>query len=138
MKFFKTLNLYKNSVSSNIIDLNNLKATSYDWWQYLAVIKGKIVFNDYNYSSATNKHQAECRSLLSKNGIQVDLFIKTEHSLTDERAVQNAIDLLNREIRVLKAEINKPRSQKKKNLERIFTIEKLETEITILTNELVA
>ncbi len=71
MKFFKTLNLYK---ASNVrFNPLNMSATSYDWWGFVGLVDGLLVFNNYFYSPSTSKHQRKVRRLLSDLNIKIDL-----------------------------------------------------------------
>jgi polyhydroxyalkanoate synthesis regulator phasin len=75
--------IYKDSGGNNTYDPVQERATSYNWWVYLKRINGKLVFNDYSYSSSTNHHQSECKSLLSQLGIKVDYYIRTRTGLQE-------------------------------------------------------
>ncbi len=73
MKYYPRLGLYK---ASNVtFNLKTMSAYSYGWWKFVSVIDGKIVFNDYNYSNMTCKHQWKVRSLLQSLGVKVDIFM---------------------------------------------------------------
>ena len=73
-KLFKTKN--------NCFNPETCEAHSYNWWKYVSKIKGKIVFNNHNYSMTTNKHQSEMRRLLDQLGIKVFLYVDMHDSLT--------------------------------------------------------
>ncbi len=76
-----SLNYYENSTGTNWVSLERRVAKSYNWWTYLKVIDGKVVFNRYRYSVTTAKHQRECMQLLAEHGIAVDLFVEKRESL---------------------------------------------------------
>jgi hypothetical protein len=58
-------------------------ATSYNWWHFVAEINGKIIFNDYNYSHTTRRHQDAVRSLLRSLKIKVDAYVDFSDSLNE-------------------------------------------------------
>lgn len=73
MKWFKRLKLFK---ASNVtFNPKTMDAFSYGWWRFVAVVEGKLVFNNYGYSTSTRKHQAKLRRLLEELHIKVDLFL---------------------------------------------------------------
>lgn len=87
---FKERNIYalpyqtKNKLfkhKNNYFDPVAFKAVSYNWWTYVMKIKGKVVFNDHNYSMTTCKHQGEMRTLLRQLGIKIDLYVNMHQSL---------------------------------------------------------
>lgn len=80
MKHIKTKNKY--TTSNNELDLNNMTATSYEWWTYFKVIRGKKVFNEYPYSVSTKKHQREVLVKLEELGIHIDHKVYTKRSLS--------------------------------------------------------
>ena len=127
MKFLKTKNLYK---AANVeFNPETLEATSYDWWCFLKVIKGKRVFNAYNYSNTTCKHQQKVRAVLDQLNITIDLIIETPDSLNSAVALGDSITLYETRIKKLNEEINKPGTQKKKNEERKKLIKEIQLKI---------
>lgn len=75
MKYFKRLGKYK---ASNVSFSPSAKAAySYGWWQFVKEVNGTLVFNDYNYSPSTCKHQAKVRSLLRELGLEIGLTVET-------------------------------------------------------------
>lgn len=123
MKLMKKSNTYK---ASNVtFNPETIEAFSYDWWCFVKVIGGKVVFNSYNYSPSTIKHQYKVRSLLNDLGIKIDLEIECPRGLQAinvDMLVSNHYSSL---IKELKEAIAKPRSQAKKNAERELEIERL-------------
>src|SRR5277367_2567847 len=79
MHWFKRLKVFK--ASNNYFDPSTIEAYSYDWWQYVKVIKGKLVFNNYNYSMSTNRHQSDMARLLGQLGLEIDLTVYTHAGL---------------------------------------------------------
>ena len=104
---FKAANFY--------FDPTEVFATSYNWWVFIKKIKGKVIFNDYNYSNSTAKHQSKARSLLYKLGIKPALVISAPKGLQDLEAAITWYEALNRE---LLFDMERPRSHKAKNKER--------------------
>lgn len=84
MKYFKRAGIYK---ASNVsFDPKLIEARSYDWWVFVKVIKGKVVFNSFRYSNTTSRHQSKVRSLMRELGIKVDLEVSTRLSLNSHEA----------------------------------------------------
>lgn len=69
--------------SSNLtFDPSKISAHSYAWWEFVRVLKGKVVFNEYKYSVTTAKHQRTIRNLMSELGIEIDLKVNVRESLS--------------------------------------------------------
>jgi hypothetical protein len=121
MKFIKTKNTYK---ASNVeLDLNTMTAVSYDWWTFLKVIDGQLVFNSYAYSPSTQRQQSKVLRVLAEKGIKIDFIIESRKSLTDSSLFNDAKELIQNDIDDLNDAINKKGSQKAKNEERAKIIE---------------
>jgi hypothetical protein len=121
MKFIKTKNTYK---ASNVeLDLNTMTAVSYDWWTFLKVIDGQLVFNSYAYSPSTQRQQSKVLRVLAEKGIKIDFIIESRKSLTDSSLFNDAKELIQNDIDDLNDAINKKGSQKAKNEERAKRIE---------------
>lgn len=71
MRYYKRLKVYK--ASHVEFDPINLNAYSYGWWRFLAVVDGKLIFNNFPYSRATMRHQGLVRRLLSDLNIKIDI-----------------------------------------------------------------
>ncbi len=115
MKYFKKLKLYK--ASNVVFNPESKVATSYNWWKFLGYVNGVLVFNDHKYSTTTMRHQRLVKAVLQDLGVKPDLVIDSRQSLS-EGALSDAIERLKLESEALMQEIDKPRSQKKKNAER--------------------
>lgn len=123
MKYSTRAQIYK---ASNVnFNPNNFQAHSYDWWRFVDMIDGKIVFNSYNYSPTTIKHQYKVRRLLSELGIKIDLEIDAPTGLQDGEIVANVRAHYKRRCDELNALINKPRTHKAKNQERLELMQAL-------------
>lgn len=79
-KFRQRLDLYQDG-KNNEFNLKSFKATSYNHWLYCTKIKGKVVFNDYNYSVTTNAHQRNLKDLFKELGIKIDLMVSMRDNL---------------------------------------------------------
>lgn len=81
MKQLKRSGIYK---ERNVtFDPKTCEATSYDWWRFVAIVDGLVIFNNYKYSRTTTKHQWMVRSLLSQLGIKIDLEFPLKRGITD-------------------------------------------------------
>lgn len=81
MQYRPRLKIYKSGTGKNTFNPETFEGHSYGWWKYVAKVKGVVVFNDYNYSSTTNKHQCEMRSLLKQLGIKIGAVVYQSASL---------------------------------------------------------
>ena len=129
MKYFTRLEKFK---ANNVeMDINTMRAYSYGWWRFTDIIGGQLVFNTYRYSPTTGNHQSKIRGvLLEYFGLSYDSYIEIECP-SGLQNLQSGIDYYLGLIKILETEINRPRSQKKKNIERQKQIkayaEKIET-----------
>lgn len=90
MKWYPRLKVYK---ASNVtFDPTTKCSFSYDWWMFTDVVNGKLVFNNYYYSSTTRKHQHNVKLHLASRGIKVDLFVNTRLSLSSIDSGRDALD----------------------------------------------
>jgi hypothetical protein len=81
MKYNKRSGLYQ---ASNVtFDPITKKSLSYNWWAFTLVIEGKLIFNDWQYSSTTRKHQCKVKALLASLGIKIDQVVYIKRSLSD-------------------------------------------------------
>lgn len=79
MRYYKRLKVYK---ASNVeFSPENRSAYSYDWWQFVREVNGVLVFNDYNYSPTTGRHQSKVRWLLRDLGLEIGVTIYTHTGL---------------------------------------------------------
>lgn len=79
MKFYSRSNCYKGS--NVVFNVTSREAVSYNWWTFVKVIEGDVVFNDYRYSPTTAKHQSKVRRLMQKLGIGIDLVVQVPSGL---------------------------------------------------------
>lgn len=79
MKQMKRTGVYK---AANVTFCpRTMKAESYNWWRFVKIIQGKVVFNNYKYSVTTAKHQRKVANLLEELGLKVDYFVSVRESL---------------------------------------------------------
>lgn len=67
---------------------NTLEAYSYDWWQFVKVIRGKVIFNSYRYSNTTARHQSKVRQVMVQLGIKIDLEVQVRGGLQDIKTIK--------------------------------------------------
>jgi|ERR1035437_114 hypothetical protein len=130
MKFFKTLGIYK---ACNVrFHPTQIQAYSYDWWCFVAVINGLVVFNRYKYSVSTARHHDKVLSLMAKLGIKIDVTVNTRLGLTHSYAITDAVKTSQAEIAALQAKIDSSRSRESANVRRRAEITRLTDELTAL------
>jgi hypothetical protein len=83
LKYYKKSKIYKNSTDTVNFDPKTYNAYSYNWWRFVAKIDGKIIFNNYNYSPTTLRHQRYVRKLL------YELKIKVDHVVWIKNGIEN-------------------------------------------------
>lgn len=81
-KYRPRLKIYQDG-KNNEFDQVSFSATSYRHWLYCTKIKGKVVFNNYNYSQTTNAHQSNMKDLLKQLGIKIDIQVSMHDSLSN-------------------------------------------------------
>lgn len=110
---------------NNKFDPETFKATSYNWWTYVVKIKGKVVFNNYPYSTTTQSHQSKMRDLLKYLGIKIDVEVSMRESLSnfENEALPPKYEAL------YEAEISLKRANKNHVGSYKDTIQKLKVEI---------
>ena len=107
---------------------DSLEGYSYDWWQFTVKYKGKVLFNDYNYSPSTCKHQNKVWSELNSRNIKIHLTLKFTNKgfqIGVEAVLKDEHVCTQKEIQDLKDLINKPKTHKKTNERRKETIKEL-------------
>jgi hypothetical protein len=124
MRYYKRLKVYKSN--NNYFDPNKIEAYSYNWWKFVSIIKGKIVFNTYRYSNTTSRHQYNVRSVMRDLGIKIDCKIDCPKGLDH---LYSGIVYYQYEISKLKELINNPKSRKFTNIDRLKRIKELELKI---------
>ena len=99
-----------------------MKAYSYEHWQFLGKTdEGKVIFNNFNYSMITGKHQKDVLSILNILQKPIDLVIyHTKKSLREgyKSVLKDEIILSQEAIMILKERIKNPKTHKKRNLKR--------------------
>jgi len=126
MPFYSKLALFK---ASNVyFDIERTQAWSYGWWRFVDFINGYVVFNTYRYSSSTSRHQSKVLKLLRELDIKIDFWLEVPGGLQDGLA--SAKELYLDRIARLGREMDKPRSKKEKNIERLYDIEECHNALT--------
>lgn len=69
LKYFKRLKIYKNSTDTVSFNLETKVGRSYRW-DFVGLVEGKLVFNDYKWSTTTSSHQSAVRSVLRDLGLK--------------------------------------------------------------------
>lgn len=119
--------------ASNVTFNPNTKvAVSYDWWTFVSVINGKLVFNNHRYSITTARHQYKVMDLLLKLGMKPDLIINTAYSLTNNEALNNARSVLLQKIKYYNDEIDAKGSQHGTNVIRQLAIDNAMNDLACL------
>jgi hypothetical protein len=104
MKYMKRAGIYS---SANVsFNPETKTALSYNWWEFVKVIGGKVVFNSYRYSATTQKHQSKVKDLLSLLGIGIDFDVEAPQGLQNPLG---AIEHMENRIKALEAEMQKGR-----------------------------
>lgn len=105
-------------------DPHNMKAYSYEWWQFLACWNGKVYFNDVSYSMQTRLHQRGVKRLLGHLGVKyITVYVKAGLNNIQEQINGNVDRILE-----LRAEIDNPRTKAAANKGREQYISYLERE----------
>lgn len=94
MRYCKKRNQFEASNVSYNADFKS--AFSYRWWKFVSVIGKKTVFNNYNYSVSTRKHQNKVRNLMASLGHPIDVFVSIRDSLENITTLK---ELKERELR---------------------------------------
>lgn len=125
MYYFPKLKVFKSERCE--FDPHNMIAHSYGWWQFVACIRGEVVFNNARYSMQTGKQQAIIRDLLNKLGVKYRT-VSIKSGLTRSQ-LQREIGTTRYNIGQLENAIANPRSRAKTNEWRGRQIGSLERHI---------
>ncbi len=79
MRYMKRTGIYK--INNCTFDPTSIEVFSYSWWKFVAVIDGKVVFNNYSYSKSTTKHQWKVKRLMNELGIKIDIELPLDGGL---------------------------------------------------------
>jgi hypothetical protein len=123
MKFIKKRNQYE---ASNVtFNADKIEAYSYGWWKFVAVIGGKVVFNTYNYSSSTIKHQIKVKRLMRELGINIDIEIKCPKGFQSDIALQSVVEHYKYRVKQIKDKLENTKRRKALDGERMEAIKAL-------------
>lgn len=118
MKYFKTLNIYKNSSGSLQWDPVSGEGYSYKWYRLSQRCKNyrtQIVLNTYGYSPTTLRHAYKLKLLIHEATGNWPIQIEAPEGLQNkEAAIKHYENLIDE----LKSLIDKPRTKAAKNKER--------------------
>ena len=123
MHYYKRLKIFKSKRCT--FDPHSMSAWSYNWWEFVACIDGKVVFNNASYSMQTGIQQRKVRELLNCLGVKY----RTVYIKSGLQSLSKEGEWLKYKITELNAAINKPRSQKRANKWRVARIKFLNKEI---------
>lgn len=139
MKYFKRLNLYKgNNVTFHP---ETCEAFSYRWWRFVAIVEGKLVFNDYRYSVTTAKHQRKVRGLLNDLGIRPDITMPLPRGIRHDQTLAQLITEAEEELcgkyleAELKRETRNERARARRAEKRALANAELKANLDALTGE---
>jgi hypothetical protein len=107
-------------------------ATSYNWWTFVKVINGKLVFNNHAYSTTTQRHQYKVRSVMSRLNMVPDLVIDSRLSLDDGQVFTSAKANLVHKVVALNQAMERKGSRHASNIARQAEIDKIMIELVKL------
>lgn len=125
MRFYTRSNTYK--ASNLTFCLNTMTGYSYEWYELVKPIAGKLVLNNFNYSATTVRHIYKIRKLLAKLGIQINMEIEAPRGLQDLHLAKKHYESQIIELQNL---IKKPKTHKAKNAIRLMIINELTYQIS--------
>jgi len=129
LHYKKGRNSYESSTKNCTYYVDSKKAYSYNWWLFCTERKGKIIFNDYNYSNTTTNHQWSVKNVLTTLGLKSDICIQTHQSL--DRLDLCAIELESNILKTLDS-ILKPGTRATTNSSRLKRVNALVEQIKAL------
>lgn len=91
LKYKKKRARWENSTGNCTFDPVKKLAYSYKWWIFVKKIRGKVVFNDYTYSSSTSCHQSAVRDIMKQLRIKIDLTVYNRESLSEFSSKESPI-----------------------------------------------
>ncbi len=128
LNYIKKDDAYYNSTKTNYYSETKEMAVSYNHWCYLLRINGTLVFNNYNYSPTTCKHQRDTQAMLQNKDYVSINSPKGLHNL------DSAVEYYRFEIEELVKAMANPRSRASTNERRKKAIEGLEGKLEILAS----
>lgn len=127
MRYYKRLNIYR----SGRLEYDPLtkESRSFNWYILSRKIGPYLVVNRYNYSITTIKHYYKiCRVLRQANN-EINYHIEAPNGLGD---LDSAVKLCEKRIKKTQEDMLKPRTHKRKNLERQQYINYVESEMRLI------
>lgn len=131
MKFMKRAEIYK---ASNVtFNPDTCKAYSYNWWRFVDIVNGKVIFNNITYSQSTCKHQSKVRSLLSELGVNIDFTIQSRSGLQSGSWKVESVNSIQDSITALETVLTNPRRKKSLDAQRVVSLNEFKLELVELT-----
>jgi len=128
LRWYPRLKLYKYKAGSTCtFNPITCEAYSYGHWKFVKKIRGKVIFNNYQYSHTTRRHQYMVQDLLKNLGIKIDIYVYSHCSLND--SLFGCLDILYHNLFIY--EIANKRKKAKKNV-----IKRRENEIALTKQEI--
>jgi hypothetical protein len=132
MKKLKTRNEYVGCNGKARYYVDEKRATSYGYWDFVKVINGKTVFNNYKYSMTTSKHQNHVWWLMKDLGHEIDVTVSISSGLSDETFKEHALYSVYRSLIYLMVQNNTKRIRQKTKEENTIIIKKLKEKTKVL------
>ena len=132
MEKLKTRNEYVGCNGKCRFYVDEIKATSYKDWVFVAKIGDKVVFNDYKYSHTTSRHQWAVRHLMRQLGIKIDIEVNMRQSLDEWSFKNHSLNSLYYTALYSLVEIYTPRKRKVTKEYNRSRINKMKEQIKIL------
>lgn len=130
LRWYPKLKLFKGANVS--FDPIRMTADSYDWWRFICLIRGKLIFNAHAYSPTTHKQQLTVRCLLSELGLKIHAEVDMRQSLSPESFRDDSLHPIYSQMIQLEIEIGRKGSNKKSNQYRVQVIKRLKKQIKAL------
>lgn len=120
MKLMKRAQVYQCSNYNCTFNPNTIEAYSYKWWRFVALVEGKVIFNNYRYSSSTGNHQRKVRRLMEELGIKIDIVMPLPRGIRHDQTLKEMIVESEEHLceKILSEELKKEKRNEKATLRR--------------------
>lgn len=129
MKYLKTSEIYKNSTGTLTYNTDTEMAHSYNWYVLAKRFNGVMYINTYAYSNTTCKHIRQLEALFMELGIDY----KTIEAPKGLQSLDESLQLYKHRAINIQNLINKPKTRKAKNLERMSDLVSIMAKISEVT-----